>query len=108
MTTFISITDNARAKAILLAAGVPADVFRKGRRPGENLTWYTFEHDSRYWIATYHTGNQKPEDNGFALIGISTSEMTKLEAAAFFEQCIADFSVTEPRKVWVEIDPVKS
>lgn len=108
MTPFVSITDNAKAKAVLLAAGVPAEVFRQGRKPGENLTWYTFEHDSRYWLASYHSGHPNPEDNGFALIGIPVSGMTKLEAAAFFEQCIADFSTTPPRPVWAEIDPVKS
>lgn len=105
---FVSITDTATVKGILVAAGVPAEILTMRHKPDENLTWYTFEHDSRYWIASHHRGNPKPEDNGFCLIGISTSEMTKLEAAAFFEECINDFSDAPVRKEPVELSPVKS
>jgi hypothetical protein len=104
----VSITDSATAKAVLVAAGIPAEVFTRGRKPGENLAWHAFEHDSRYWLASYHYGHPKPEDNGFALVGIPQEGMTKLQAAAFFDQCIADFSTSPLREELVELSPVKS
>jgi hypothetical protein len=81
------VDNNVEAIKLIIDHGVleqmtPAD--------GANSSFYSYQTDDHYCLASYHKDHEDDRDNGYMVIMVPKNSWTFNKAAQFFADCIID------------------
>jgi hypothetical protein len=88
-TTAKIIADNAECVKILTSQGL-LNAFNP--KPGKDTACTSFEHEGHWCLASYHFGQTNAEENGYVILMLPMSDVTRDEARQFFAETIVEMA----------------
>lgn len=83
-----AVEDNVEAMRLIVGAGVLDKMKPSGTA---NTSHYHFQTEHHWCSASHHIGHEKESDNGYTVILLPKSRMSKEEAGWFFATLIAKY-----------------
>lgn len=100
------IDDNVEAMKICVEQGILTHLLLpKGTTL--NVGYHAFQRGQHWCLASFHVGHEKEDDNGYMVVMVPVSELTKEQAGVFFMELMKENSSGVLQFHWKDIS-VKS